>query len=174
MHIVGLLLAALAGVGVLLWRLNAAADAANELADKAGDVRGFFRRRKWQQKLLSDPLSSVEDPRLAAAAMMVALAQNDGALTEREQGLICEEIAERFDCKPPQNEDMLAQARWIVSDQRDIDTTLRKMMAIVRNKCGPTEIKDVFEMLESVAGANGRVGDTERRAIDTLKRMTKV
>lgn len=167
------LLAAIAGVGVLLWRLNAAADAAKGLAETAGDVHGFFRRRRWQQKLMQDPLDAVDDPRMAATAMMVAIAQNDGALTEREHIAICKNLETLFDAKPPLNEEMLAQARWIVSENRDIDNTLRKMLNIIRTKCGPKEIAELFEMLDSVASANGKALDTERRAIDTLKRSVK-
>jgi len=173
MHILGLLLAAIAGVGVLLWRLNAAADAAKGLAETAGEVNGFFRRRKWQKKLLNDPVQSVEDPRLAATAMMVALAQNDGALTEREHIAIAEQLRDRFNTQPTQCEEMLAHARWIVSAQSDIDTTLRKLFNVIRTKCGPKEIAETFEMLDAVASANGRIGDMERRAIDTLRKISR-
>jgi uncharacterized tellurite resistance protein B-like protein len=171
MHIVGILVAALGAIGVILWRLHMAAEAAKGLADTANDVRGLFRRRRWQKTLITDPLDQVDDPRMAATVMMVALAQNDGALTDREQNTILSNLLTRFDAKPPVNVEMLAHARWVVREPRDIDNTLRKLLPVIQKKCSPSEIAaELFEMLESVAGANGVPSEIERLAIDRLKR----
>ena len=47
-------------------------------------------------KLAQDPLDLVSDPREAAVTMMVAMAQHDGAMTERERTTILREAVERF------------------------------------------------------------------------------
>lgn len=173
MHIVGILLAALGAIGIILWRLHMASEAARGLVDTANDVRGLLRRRRWQKKLDVDPLAQVEDPRMAATAMMVAIAQNDGALTEREQGIILGNLSARFDAKAPLNEEMFAHARWIVRGPRDIDTTLRKLMAVIQRQCGPTEVAETFDMLEDVANADCAPGSMEKLAIEKLRRSLR-
>lgn len=169
MHILGILFAAIGALGIVLWRLHTAAEATKGLAETASDVRGLFRRRRWQKKLLTDPLDQVDDPRIAATAMMVALAQNDGALTEREQSTILSNLASHFEATPSVSAEMLAHARWLVREPRDIDNTLRKLLGVIHRRCSPSEIADLFGMLESVAGANGALGDSERLAMDRLK-----
>ena len=62
------LLALMGTLGVILWRLNAAADAAKGLVETADDARGLFRRWKWRSKLAENPLDLIQDPREAAAA----------------------------------------------------------------------------------------------------------
>lgn len=50
MHILLGLLSTIGFVLFALWRLNMAAHAVKELAETAGDIRKWFRRRRWQAK----------------------------------------------------------------------------------------------------------------------------
>src|SRR5262245_13155503 len=95
MHILVAIVSVLGVIGVVLWRLHMAAEAAKGLAETASDARGLFRRWRWQRKLASNPLDLIEDPREAAVAMMVAVAQSDGAMTDRERQVIVGEVGSR-------------------------------------------------------------------------------
>src|SRR5262249_22693896 len=88
MHILVAIVSALGIIGVILWRLHMAAEATKGLVETANDARGLFRRWRWQRKLASNPLDLIQDPREAAVAMMVAVAQSDGAMTDRERQVI--------------------------------------------------------------------------------------
>jgi uncharacterized tellurite resistance protein B-like protein len=170
MHIVGMFLGALATLGVILWRVHLAAEAAKGLADSAEAAHGMFRRWRWRRQALIDPLAQVEDPREAAAAMMVAVAQSDGALTERERHAILAEMTRRFRATSHQAGELLARARWIVRDVRDVDRGLDRLRPVVARTLAASERRELIQMLEIVAAAELTSGSIERGAIRRLAR----
>jgi len=167
------LLAVLGVVGMILWRLNQASGAARELAEAAGEVQGFFRRRSWRKKLANDPLQLVDDPRSAAAAIMTALAQADGAITDAEQAIIVREMTEKFGAGASAAEELLAHARWVVRDVVEVDTCFRRLLPVIEKACGPREKEQLIEMLEAVAAVNGQPASAERLALDRIKRILR-
>jgi uncharacterized tellurite resistance protein B-like protein len=156
MHIVAVVGAVLAAVALILFRMQQAAHAARDIADAADEARGLFRRWGWRRKQLRHTLDAIEDAREAAAAMMVAAAQSDGGITERERTVITSEIRERFGASRRQAEELFARARWLVQDRTDASEVFRRLTPLILSSCGPAERSDVIEMLEAVAGADGR------------------
>ena len=156
MHILAALGAVLGVLVFILFRMQQAANAARDIADVAGDARGLFRRWGWRRKLAKHPLETIDDTREAAAAMMVAVAQADGAITERERIAITGEMTKRVGATAAQAEELLARARWAVQDRSDAAEVFRRLTPLVQRTCGPTERSDLMEMLGSVAGADGR------------------
>lgn len=173
MHILVGLLAAIGVIGTILWRFHMASQAAKGLAETSDDVRAYFRKRKWQKKYTDDVLTTVDDARVAVTVMLVALAQSDGLLTSGEQSAIKRQLLIVFNARHPQNEELFAHARWLLKDNPETDNVMRRMFKIVQTKCDAAEIDDVFQMLESVAGADGKIGDSERRSIAVLKDMAR-
>jgi uncharacterized tellurite resistance protein B-like protein len=173
MHIILGLAALLGTVGVILWRVNQASEAARGLVDTADDVRGFLRRRKWQKKLASDTLQLIDDPRVAAAVMMVTLAQHDGAVTQAEQNVIINQMMEKFRSTASVADELFAHARWIARDVVDVDSCFRRVTHVVEKACGPAEREQLIEMLTAVANAGEGLGDAERLAFDRLKRVLR-
>ena len=164
------LLALMGTLGVILWRLNAAADAAKGLVETADDARGLFRRWKWRSKLAENPLDLIQDPREAAAAMMTALAQADGPLTERERTTIVAEMSRSFAIPQTQSEEFLAHARFLTRDVKDLDTCFRRLTPKIKNSCTPQEAIDLLAMLDKVAHAESPPGTIEAQALQRLKR----
>ena len=65
---------------------------ARDIASSAKDAKNYLRRRRWEKKANADPIKDMNDPREAAATMMAALASYDGAMSEREETVILDEI----------------------------------------------------------------------------------
>lgn len=164
------LVAAIGAVGVLLWRVNMAAGAARELGEAAKDARGLARGWSWRRKFAKDPLDLAQDPREAAVAMMAAMAQSDGAMTERERRAILAEIVQKFETPAKQAEELLAHGRWLARDVRDIDYCFKKLVPVLRRACKPDQMRDVLEMVTRAASADGEPGAAERESIALLKR----
>src|SRR5215475_14538711 len=173
MHILVAIVTGLSVIGIILWRLHMAAEAAKGLVETADDARGLFRRWRWQRKLASNPLDLIQDPREAAVAMMVALAQSDGAMTDREWQVIMAELVARIGATERQAEELLAHGRWLTRDVRDIDHCLDKLTPLIKRQCTPDQTRDVLEMLSSVARAEGQPSEMERAALARVSRALR-
>jgi uncharacterized tellurite resistance protein B-like protein len=173
MHILLAIIAALGAVGVVLWRLDAAAKSAKGVIDSANEAHGLIRRWGWQRKLANNPLDLVQDSREAAAAMMVAVAQSDGAMTDRERAAIETELMTRIGATEPQAKELLVRGRWFTRDVRDLDQCLAKLVPLIRSQCSPDQIHDVLEMLNRVANAEGQPGQIESSALARTARALR-
>jgi uncharacterized tellurite resistance protein B-like protein len=166
MSIILALLAALAGVGTLLWRVNAAADATKGLVETANDLSNLRRRWSWRRKSNVDPLLLVDDPRLAAVTLMMAIAQSDGALTAVERATIVRQAMEHFGCSSKVADEMVGYARFLLTETRDPTNCLLKLKPLILKSCSAKERADLLAMLRAVGEADGVAGDLERRTID--------
>ena len=172
-HILAGIVTVLGIIGVVLWRLHMAAVAAKGLAETANDARGLFRRWRWQRKFASNPLDLVQDPREAAVAMMVAVAQSDGAMTDRERQVIITELVARIGATERQAEELLAHGRWLTRDVRDIDHCLDKLAPLIKRQCSPEQYSDVLQMLNKVASAEAQPGEIEVAALARVSRALR-
>jgi len=173
MHILAIVGAVLGVVLFVLFRMQQAANAARDIADVADEARGFFRRWGWRRKHAKNPLDTIDDAREAAAAMMVATAQSDGSITERERTAITAEMSKRFGATAQQAEELLARARWLVQDRSDPGEVYRRLTPLILRTCGPTERSDLIEMLGIVADADGRADEIVSRDIAWLTRSLR-
>src|SRR5262245_4224348 len=132
MHILAAIGAVLGILIFVLFRMQQAANAARDIADAADEARGLFRRWGWRRRLAKNPIDTVEDPREAAAAMMVAAAQSDGSITERERSAITAEMVKRFGATQAQADELLARGRWLVQDRTDAAEVFRRLTPLVK------------------------------------------
>jgi uncharacterized tellurite resistance protein B-like protein len=168
MHILAAIGAILGVLIFVLFRMQQAANAARDIADAADEARGFFRRWGWRRKFAKNPLDTVEDAREAAAAMMVAAAQSDGSITERERSAITAQMVKRFGATQGQADELLARARWLVQDRIDAAEVFRRLTPLIQRSCSPTERSDLIDMLRTVAEADGRADEVVMRDIAQL------
>jgi uncharacterized tellurite resistance protein B-like protein len=168
MHIIAIIGAVLGVAALVLFRMQQAANAARDIADAADDARGLFRRWDWRRRHLKSPLDAVDDAREAAAAMMVAAAQCDGGITERERAAIAAEMSKHFGATERQAEELLSRARWLVQDRTDAGEVFRRLTPLIVRTCGPTERSDLIAMLQAVARAEGSSNEVLAQDISRL------
>jgi uncharacterized tellurite resistance protein B-like protein len=173
MHILAILGAVVGVLLFALFRMQQAANATRDIVDAADEARGLFRRWSWRRKHVRHLLDTVDDGREAAAAMMVAVAQSDGGITDRERAAITDEMAKRFGATPDQAEALFARARWLVKDSADAAEVFRRLTPVIQRTCGPTERSDLIEMLEAVASADGAADDIVVQDIAKFARTLK-
>ncbi len=92
MHFLLAILSAIGVIGFFLIRANQVNRAARDLADTASDVKALVRRSWWRRKTKVDLTRELSDPRLAATAMMQAVACGDGDMTEPQKVSILDEM----------------------------------------------------------------------------------
>ena len=170
MAILGAILGAMGVIGIILWRLNQAAEATKGLADTAQDLANLGRRWSWRRKANVDPLTLVDDQRVAAVTMMVAVAQADGALTAAERDIILKLSSEKFGCPAKTAEEMLSYGRFLIGNSREPGNAFRKLLPLIQKTCGRHERDDIVDMLRAVASADGHAATAEMQAIERLAR----
>lgn len=114
--------------------------------------------------------TAAADPRVAVAAMMHAIASEDGALTPREEDLILGLLTSRLGIDRGLAKMCLASGRRLDFKLKgNLNTRLHKMVEPIEKKCSLEEKRDVAEMLRLVAGPEGsRIGNVR----DGLGRIT--
>lgn len=165
---------ALGAAAMVLWRIKMAADATRDIAEAANDARKFVRRTRWKSRHKAGQKAVPGDPRAAAAAMMAAVAESDGALTEAETAAILEEITARFELPPADAEALLAEGRWMSKDAGDLSSFLRRLEPPIRAACTEQERRDLIAMLTTVTQTTGEADPIAAQAIETLRRSLGV
>ena len=169
MHI---LLGALTVLGVIAYfiiRANQVSRAGRQLADTASDVKGLVRRSRWKRKHNDDPFGEIEDPRVAAAAMMCALAKCDGDITERQREIMLEQMGDGLQVTEQGAEDLFAQGRWLAGEMKDLNAFLRRACEPIQRACTDAEKHDLIRMLEKVATVEGGLNDHQTDGLRYLR-----
>lgn len=167
------ILGALAVLGAIVFfviRANQAAQAARELGEVANEAKGFLRRRRWKSKTNTDQIREIDDPRLAAAVMMCALAKSDDDLSESEVTAILDQLGGPLALAPADAEEMLAQARWLTREMKDLGAVLHRATPHINAHCTAPEKAELLDMLIAVTEVDGPIDAIQQDALDRLRR----
>lgn len=157
------------GVGFWLWRARLAAKATIETAD---DIRAAVRRFGFNRKAKGNPLDGIEDPRLAAAGILVAVANMDGPPGRDEIAAIAEECRRTFGTGAEEAEQITAYGRWLVQQSANMDEAIRRLARNLVGKLTAEEKGELLAMAERIAGlARGSLSDSQRYTLESLGRQ---
>ncbi len=158
MHILLGILAVLTFIGVWVWRLQMAKRGLDVAVDVAKTVTNAPRRLAFKYKMGKGGLDLIDDPREAAAIMMmqVALARG-GPLTPLQSDIIEAEIREHFQCLPSEAEELAAHAAWVSQSCPPATVTMTQLSKLIVKapQLGPKEVIDLDAMLVAVSEAEG-------------------
>lgn len=164
------LLALLGGIAFFVIRANQAAKAARELGEVASDAKSFLRRNRWKAQTNTDQIREVDDPRLAAAIMMCALAKSDADLSASERDAILDQLKGTLELSNTEAEETLAQARWLTRDMKELGTVLHRVSPSIKANCTAHQKTELLDILHAVAEADGPIDTLQQDAIDRLRR----
>ena len=111
-----------------------------------------------------------KDPRVALAAMMYAVATEDGPLTPVQEQRILSELTSRVGLGPDLAQTCLTGGKRLARVVHgDLNSRLHQLVAPIEAACSPEEKRDVIEMLHLVAGSSAeRIGSVR----DGLSRLS--
>lgn len=175
MHILLGLLALLGAALFWYYRIRAAHDAANEVADTANDIRLTIRRLMNQGKYDVHPADSVDDARLAASGLIVAIATMDAPLSQNEINALSRNAQETFGVTEREALDIVSYGRWVAGECNSVDEGVRRLSRRIDKLAGPNAGPDTVRMIEEVATADGNdLGEPELEALGTVRRILNV
>jgi len=95
------------------------------------------------------------DPRVAVAAMMYAVATEEGALTAEKERRILSQLTSRVGRGPDLARTCLTGGKRLAQGLRgDLNLRLHQLVAPIEAQCSPEEKRDVVEMLRLIAGSS--------------------
>ncbi len=175
MHILIGLIALIGGALFWFYRIKAARDAASDVADAANDVRLTIRRLMNQRKYNVHPADSIDDARLAASGLVVAVATMDAPLSQTEINALSEEAQQTFNVTEREALDIVSFGRWIAGECGTNDEAVRRLSRTVAKLAGSEAGPDMLRMVEAVATADGNTLEApEQDALATVRRTLSV
>ena len=171
MHII---LGALAVVGMIIfiwYRVRDAREVGGEMLDAADSLRASVRRLMYKRKHDIHPADAVDDPRLAASGIAVAVATMDAPLSQAEIEALTRGSAEIFDVSEREALDILSFGRWVAGQCNTNQEAVRRLSKVVARLAGADAAPDLERLINEVATAGGHdLGEEEMDAIDTVRR----
>ena len=157
MHIIFALIGFLGFLAVWYWRLKALQEVARDGRKVVETVANLPRKMRFKNRSGKGGLGVVDDPREAAAILMLEIAQARGTLTERQEAIIRGEIMHHFDFQETDANALLAQAGWLSRNAGASHVVMSKMTDFVRSSPGMSgkELVDLDGMLVAISEAEG-------------------
>jgi uncharacterized tellurite resistance protein B-like protein len=113
--------------------------------------------------------AGTNDPRVAVAAMMFAVATEDGPLTHAKERRILALLGATVGLGPDLARTCLTGGKRLAGRLRgDLNSRLHQLLAPIARQCSPEEKQDVIAMLEAVAGPSGERFGPVREGIGRL------
>lgn len=158
MHFLIGFLGILVAIGLWSWRLRMAREGGGEAADLARTAANLPRRMAFKYRSGRNGLELIDDPREAAAIMMMEVARARGEpLTDRQSHSMIEEMIQHFRFTAEQAHELVAHAGWATNKAPLPQETMRRLsQKIVGERyLGPKEVVDLDSMLVAVSEAEG-------------------
>jgi len=156
-HIILGLIGILSFIAIWYWRLKMLGGAAREGMKMAEAAANLPRKMRFRNMTRKGGLDVVEDPREAAAILMLEIAQARGALTERQEAAIRAEIMQHFEFDEADAQSLITQAGWLARDAGASHTVMARMADFVLRSpgMGPEQLVDLDGMLVYISEAEG-------------------
>jgi uncharacterized tellurite resistance protein B-like protein len=168
MHILGIIIAIVAGLGFWWWRIQQAREAAASMIDLAGKAKGAISRARFKAKAGSSVLAGVEDPGTAAATLLYSLSAMKRPVTLSDEDRI-DGLLERV-CRLNKREraDALAFAAWAAVQVADTNEIVRRFLPLWERTLEEVQRRELIDMALEIAEAGGAPSDAQSAAIKKL------
>jgi hypothetical protein len=150
MHIL-LAILGIVGVGAIWWyRLKYMKDAAGEVADVVGRVKGSIRRGGLRKKAALSPITAIDDPMTAATTVIMAIASEDVPVSPALEGRVRNEI-EAIGEADNKIEEALIYAKWASDQVADVPTVIDKASELLKTRLDEHEKEQLIAMVLAAA-----------------------
>lgn len=167
MHILGLVLAVAAGIAIWYWRARRASEFADDVIDAAGHLRGAYNRRKFRHKAEGSVLTSLDDPGLAAAVLMISLAEGARGWTSAKEEAISAWL--RDEVQYPDVDEAVAFGCWVAREVVDTNEVVRRLLPLWRDRLTPAQQHELVSQAGNIAWMEGGPDHGQADALRRLK-----
>ena len=174
MHIFILIFSVLSFIAVWYWRLKVLQEVARDGRKAVETVSNLPRRLKFKRRAGKRGMHLVTDPREAATALMLEIAQVRGPLTEVQNTAIRAEIMHHFEFKETDAETLIQQVGWLVRGEGPSERVINRMTDLIQASpdLGPKQIVDLDGMLVAVTEAEGSPTSDQMQLLELYRKKT--
>ncbi|RYE07109.1 MAG: hypothetical protein EOP22_19110 [Hyphomicrobiales bacterium] len=166
MHIIGIVVALIAGAAYWYWRLKSVRDVANDVGSMVGRVQGRMRMNKFRKQAEGSVLAVIDDPALAAAVYLYALAHEDRATLPLSEPVVRRELIPIVPAA--ELDEVVAYAQWAARDIADSRDVVRRFKPLWREQLTAEQRGDLLRMAEAVAG-QGAADHSQSLSLEALR-----
>lgn len=149
MHIVIAVIGLLGAAAFWWYRLKIMNDAAGEVVDAVGRVRGTMRRKKIRRQNELSPLTAIDDPVVAAATLITSIMSDDVVMKPTREDALRKEIDTiAADGKA---DEALVYAKWAAAQIDDAPLVIDKLAPMLGERLDEQEKHGLLDMVRRVA-----------------------
>ncbi len=152
MHIFAALLGVLGTLAFLLYRFSLLKQGADDVIDTVEHMAGAWRRHRFRRKADRPPLESETDPRAAAAALAVSIAESSGPLSIKAESVLCREFRNVLGASD--GSELLAYGRWLTKDIVDPNAVSDRVAGLLNEQLWQSQKQDLLDMTARVSSGN--------------------
>lgn len=167
MHILGAIIAILGVAAVWYWRFKAFHQAGTEIADVVGRAQGAIRTRRFRNKAEGSVLTTIDDPAVAAAVFLYALAGENPNAAHVSDTAIRKQLATIVPAGDL--EEVATYAAWAARSVIDPKDCIRRFKALWRENLASGEREDLVAMAEAIAAISGKPVPAQVLTLETLR-----
>ncbi len=174
MHIILTLIGIISLISVWYWRLQMLSRAAKGGLDVAKTAANLPRRMAFKRQAGKASLSIIDDPREAAAVMMMEIARARGPMTQNQQDVMQGEIMRNFQFSRDDADALIGHAGWVGRDAPAPHAVMERMSKLVLGSAslGPKELVDLDGMLVAVSEAEGTPSGEQLQLLQIYRNRT--
>lgn len=118
-------------------------------------------------------LGLVEDPRDAAAILLIEVARADGEITTTQRGEILRQLSATMGLSDVDAEETFVNASWLARDVPPPQTVFTKLSTLIKssNLIGEHELHQLDEMLVAVASVDSHISSAQQLLLDEFRRQ---
>ena len=166
MHIIAFLGVIIGAIGVWYWRYKTMRDVGGEVLDAFGRARGAYRMHNFKKKAESSMLASVDDPALAAAIFLFALANEADGTAHLAETEIRRQVAAIVPAG--KMDEFIAYAGWAARSVIDARDCVRRFKTLWRDSLTISEREELIGMAEAVVALAPKREHRQTLAIEAL------
>ncbi|WBQ09987.1 hypothetical protein L2D01_14020 [Hyphomonadaceae bacterium ML37] len=155
MHIILAILGALATVGVIIWRVRVAMEAARELSDLAGEAANLPRKMRFRAKARRGGFQTIDDPREAAAVLLYGAGACANPLSPEDKAALSADLAGLLEISAGDADELTARAAWHVNQLNDPMNAVSAMTDLIVQRAGLEALTSLIPVLDRAIDRSG-------------------
>ncbi len=153
-------------------RARNARDMAGEVMDMANDVRLAARRFGFKRQTNLHPVESIEDPRLAIAAIATSFLELDDLPTAEDRKLLTVQLRSKLRADADEAQEMEVLGRWFMTECGGAEPAIARLSRKLYKLGGAEQMEPLMAVLKGSATSD--LSEKQRDALDDIQRAMRV